>query len=97
MPKQDHALWTVQVNGCEPIRARLGAGREALVNSERVRVESISGLNLNVRNVAALEVLAELFGKAALKAGDEIELAVSLVTHGRAYTMEWRGKFRLRE
>ena len=97
VPKQDRALWTVLVNGCEPIRARLGAGREALVNSERVRLESISGLNLNVRNVAALEVPAELFGKAALKAGDEIELAVSLVTHGRAYTMEWRGKFRLRE
>ena len=97
VPKQDRALWTVQVNGSEPIRARLGAGREALVNDERVRLESISGLNLNVRNVAALEVPAELFGKKVLKAGDDIELAVSLVTHGRAYTMEWRGRFTLRE
>jgi hypothetical protein len=97
VPKQDRALWTVQVNGGETIRARLGAGREALVNSERVRLESISGLNLNVRNVAALEVPVELFGKAALKSGDEIDLAVSLVTHGRAYTMEWRGRFTLRE
>ncbi len=97
VPKQDRALWTVQVNGGEPIRARLGAGREALVNNERVRLESISGLNLNVRNVAALEVPTELFGKAWLKAGDEVDLAVSLVTHGRAYTMEWRGRFTLRD
>jgi len=97
VPKQDRALWTVQVNGGEPIRSRLGAGREALVNNERVRLESISGLNLNVRNVAALEVPSELFGKASLKAGDEIHLAARLVTHGRAYTMEWRGKFTLRE
>lgn len=97
VPKQDRALWTVQVNGGETIRARLGAGREALVNNERVRLESISGLNLNVRNVAALEVPAEMFGQTALKSGDEIDLAVSLVTHGRAYTMEWRGKFALRE
>lgn len=97
VPKQDRALWTAQINGGETIRSRLGAGREALVNHERVRLESISGLNLNVRNVAALEVPAELLGKAALKAGDEIELAVSLVTHGRAYTMEWRGRFTLRE
>jgi hypothetical protein len=27
VPKQDRALWTVQINGCEPVRARLGAGR----------------------------------------------------------------------
>jgi hypothetical protein len=68
-----------------------------LVNNERARLESISGLNLNVRNVAALEVPADIFGKTILKAGDEIELAVSLVTHGRAYTMEWRGRFTLRD
>ena len=67
------------------------------MNNERVRLESISGLNLNVRNVAALEVPTELFGKAWLKAGDEVDLAVSLVTHGRAYTMEWRGRFTLRD
>ena len=97
VPKQDRALWTVQVNGCAPIHARLGAGREALVNNERVRLESISGLNLNVRNIAVLEVPAELSGKANLKVGDEVELKVSLVTHARAYAMEWRGRFRLRD
>lgn len=67
------------------------------MNSERVRLESISGLNLNVRTVAALEVPAEFVGRTALKPGDEIELAVSLLTHGRAYTNEWRGRFPLRE
>jgi hypothetical protein len=44
---------------------------------------------------AAFEVPAELLGETALKAGDEIELRTSLVTHGRAYTVEWRGRFTL--
>jgi len=97
VPKQDRARWTVQVNGSEPIRARLGAGREALVNTDRVRLECLSGLNLNVRNVAALEIPAILLGETELKAGDSIELATSLLTHARAYSVEWRGSFTLRE
>lgn len=97
VPKQDRALWTVQVNGCDPILARLGAGREALVNNERVRLECLSGLNLNVRNIAAMEIPVREFGRAGLKAGDEIDLVVSLVTHARAYTMTWRGRFTLHE
>ncbi len=97
IPKVDRAQWTVQVNGGEPVRARLGAGREALVNNPAVRLECLSGLNLNVRNVAALEVPSSLFGKGTLKAGDEIDLTVGLVTHGRAYSVEWRGRFVLKE
>lgn len=97
VPKVDRAQWTVRVNGGESIRARLGAGREALVNNPAVRLECLSGLNLNVRNVAALEVPSSLLGRGLLNAGDAIDLDVSLTTHGRAYTVEWRGKFVLKE
>jgi hypothetical protein len=68
-----------------------------LINSERVRLESLSGVNLNVRNIAALEIPATTFGADGLKPGDALALEVSLVTHGRAYTIEWTGQFRLRD
>ena len=97
VPKMDRALWTIRVDGRVPVHARIGAGREALVDEERVRLESLSGLNLNVRNVAAMELPAALLGRAGFKAGDEIELDVSLLTHARAYRMEWKGRFRLAE
>jgi hypothetical protein len=95
IPKQDRALWTVRLAGGNAVQARLGAGREPLINDRRVRVENLSGVELNVRNIAALRIPAELFGKKILAAGDEIELESSLDTHFRASRVEWRGKFRL--
>lgn len=71
VPKVDRALWTVRVDGRAPIHARIGAGREALVDEEKVRLESLSGLNLNVRNVAAMELPAAFLGRAGFKAGDD--------------------------
>lgn len=97
VPKIDRSLWTVQINGRDVARARLGAAREALVSDARVRVENISGLNLHVRNIAAMEVPAKVFGKDELRSGDSIELDCTLLTHCGAYRMEWRGRFTLRE
>lgn len=97
VPKADRALLAVRLNGRDIIRARLGAGREPLANEPRVRIENASGMGHNVSNVAALEIPAELFSQDRLKAGEELELDCSLDAHGRAYRVEWRGKYRLVE
>jgi len=96
VPKADRALWTVQINGSEPIRARLGAGREPIVSDPTVRLRNLSGLDLNVRNVAILEVPMARFGTQEFLAGDRIELSISLLSHAQAYRAEWNGKFVLK-
>jgi hypothetical protein len=95
VPKSDRPLWTVRMGGREIVRARIGAGREPLVSDPRVRVENLSGLNLNVRNIAAMELPAKLLGIDQLKAGDTVELDCTLLTHCRAYRMQWKGTFTL--
>jgi hypothetical protein len=97
VPKIDRALWTVRTGGREIVHARIGAGREPLVSDPRVRVENLSGLNLNVRDIAAMELPAELVGKDQFKAGDTVELECTLLTHCGAYRFEWEGAFTLRE
>lgn len=96
IPEEDRAFWTVRINDCAPIHVRLGADREAAVDNETVRVASIPGINLNPRNVAAIEVPAELFGLSSLRSGDPVKLDVTLATHGRAYSVSWQGQFALR-
>ena len=95
VPKDERALWTVTVRDGEAIRARIGAGREAIVNDPSVRLENLSGSNLNVRNVAIVELPAERFGKERLRAGDTIDLNTTLLTHAQAYRVEWNGTFKL--
>ena len=85
----------MQVNDGEPLRARIGAGREPLVNDPAVRVENLSGVDLNVRNIAAVELPARRAGVASFKAGDTVRLAVTLRTHLGAYQVAWRGTFPL--
>jgi hypothetical protein len=97
VPKIDRALWTVKIGGRKIVHARVGSGREPLISDPRVRVENLSGVDLAVRNVAAMELPAELLGKDALKAGDSIELECSLDTHCAAYRIEWKGTFVLSE
>lgn len=97
VPKADRALWTVRVGGREVVRARIGAQREALVSDPRVRVENLSGVNLQVRNIAAMELPLSVLERGGFKAGDSLELNVSLRTHAGAYLMEWKGAFTLRE
>jgi hypothetical protein len=95
VPKIDRALWSVETSGAT-VQARIGAEREPVVNDTGVRVENQSGINLNVHNIAIMEVPAQRFGKKRFRRGDRIDLASTLVTHARAYRFEWRGQFTLR-
>lgn len=92
----DRPEWTVLVKGTDrPIRARIGVGREPVVDAPGIRIVNRSGLNGDVRNIAGMELPAHFFGRRQFRAGDTIELASTLLTHCRAYRMEWRGHFTL--
>jgi hypothetical protein len=95
VPKIDRALWTIETPASK-IEARIGAGREPLINDESIRIENQSGLNLNVHNIAIIEIPAAHFAKQKFSRGDKIDLNTTLVTHARAYRYEWRGTFTLR-
>jgi hypothetical protein len=93
----DRSEWIVSISGStKPIRGRIGAGLEPIVDEPTVRMMNLSGLNGNLRNIACMELPAKLFGKDRFKAGDTIEFASTLFTHCRAYRMEWQGRFALR-
>jgi len=92
----DRAEWTVSLGqGAPPIRARIGADREPIVDQPSVRIVNISGLNGSFRNIAGMELPAELFGQNRFKAGDQIEFASTFASHCRAYRAEWKGRFTL--
>lgn len=95
VPKEDRSLWTVAANGFTA-RSRLGAGKEATVSDPDLRVESLSGHQLNVRNIAILEIPAVRLGKTKLQPGDQVDLEVELFTHARAYRVFWKGQYALR-
>src|SRR5262249_48690324 len=97
VPKNDRPLWTVAVPDREPVRARLGGGREPIVSDPTVRLQNLSGLNANVRNVAALELPASRFGRERFQAGDVVQFSSTLLSHGQAYRVEWQGRFTLRQ
>jgi len=59
-------------------------------------VLNLSGVNLDVRNIACLELPARLFGRPRLRSGDTVEFAASFASHAQAYRVEWRGTFTLR-
>lgn len=94
VPKQDRALWTIHA-GNEPIRARIGAQREPLINDGSIRIENQSGVNLNVHNIAIIEIPAARFGRKRFSHGDHVLLHTTLETHARAYSQEWKGEFTL--
>lgn len=50
---------------------------------------NLSGINGNVRNIAAMELPARVFGKKRFKAGDVISFSSTFLTHCRAYHVEW--------
>jgi hypothetical protein len=95
VPKNERALWTVKPGGGHEIRARIGAGREAITSDPDVRLENLSGLNLNVRNLAIVELPAARFGRKRFRAGDTVEFSSTLLTHAQAYRVEWNGMFKL--
>jgi hypothetical protein len=91
----DRARWTFSIPDLDPIECRIGAGLEPEVSTGGVRIVNASGVNLNVRNISALQLPATLFHRSRFRAGDVIEFSSVLVTHGRAYRTEWGGRFRL--
>jgi hypothetical protein len=97
VPASDRAEWLVSITGAtKPIRGRIGAGLEPIVDDPAIRIVNISGVNGNVRNIACMELPAKLFGQQRFKPGDAIEFASTLFTHCRAYRVDWKGKFMLR-
>src|SRR5262249_45650198 len=95
VPKSDRALWVVELPGCEPLRFRLGAGRDPIANDPSVRVEHLSGVNLTVRSVTAIALPAARWGRKSFRAGDKIQLKSIFCTHGQSYRMDWSGSFTL--
>ena len=57
---------------------------------------NLSGVNLDVRNIACLELPARLFGRPRFRSGETIDLNSTLSSHGQAYRVEWSGQFTLR-
>lgn len=93
----ERSEWVVSIPGLpNPIHARTGAGMEPIVDAPSVRILNISGINGRVRNIAALELPAKLFGKEQFRRGDSVELNSVFITHGRAYRVSWSGRFVLR-
>ncbi len=93
VPEADRPLLTIEPKGSAAIRARIGAGQKPTISDRNIRVENLSGVKLNVRNIAIVELPAAQFGKEKLAAGDAVDLNVALDTHARAYRVEWRGHF----
>ncbi len=92
----DRAEWIVSIGGQDkPLRARLGAGLEPVVDEPAVRLANSSGINGNFRNIACMEIPARLFGQDRFKRGDRIELNSTFFTHCRAYRVEWQARLTL--
>jgi hypothetical protein len=97
IPEIDRALWTLRVNGGEPISVRVGGGKEPATSELSIGIKSISGLYHDVRCITVIELESQYFGKKNLQPGDQIELNTSFVSHGRAYRVDWRGALTLSE
>ena len=92
----DRAEWTVSIGGTNKrIQARLGPGGPAVCDEPAGRLVNLSGIYMNTRNIAALELPAKLFGKTRFHRGDTVEFDSSFFTHCRAEQVEWKGKFTL--
>jgi len=98
VPEVDRAQWHVAIGQTRPpIHVRLGPGGPPACDEPAARIVNLSGVYMNTRNIAALELPAKLFGKARFKPDDTIELDSTFFTHCRADRVEWKGKFRLRD
>src|SRR5262249_51231424 len=98
VPEMDRAQWMVRLGQTNnPIHIRLGPGGAPVCDEPTARIANLSGVYMNTRNIAALELPAKLFGKVRLKPGDTIELNSTFLSHCRADRVEWKGTFTLRE
>lgn len=96
--ENDRSEWRVKLGPSgKEIRARIGAGWAATVDQAHVQVVTVLGKDLRTRNVAAMRLPARLFETAAFHAGDKVEFSSVLDAYLRAYHMEWKGSFTLRD
>ena len=93
----ERAEWSVSIHDSgQSIHGRIGAGMEPILDEPSARAVNLSGINGNVRNIAAMELPARLFGKKQFKAGDAINFSSTFLTHCRAYRVEWNATLVLR-
>ena len=98
IPEADRAQWIVSLGGTnQPIHVRLGPGGPPIYDEPAVRLVNLSGEYMSTRNIAAIELPAEQFGKRRFRAGDTIEFDSTFFTQCRADRVQWKGKFTLRE
>jgi len=95
IPEIDRAEWIASVAGGKPIHVRLGPGGPPACDEPSARVVNLSGVYMNTRNIAAIELPAKLFGKTRFRRGDSIEFGSTFFTQGRGERVEWKGKFTL--
>lgn len=97
VPESDRSEWVVRTaRNRRTIRARIGAGVPVVVDDPSVRVVHLSGVDLNTRCIAAMELPARLFGRSKFESGDRVGFSSTLRTHCRTYRTDWHGTFTLR-
>ena len=89
-PDADRAVWRIKLGVAEVITVRLGGGRPPVASDPALRVECLSGLDQDVRLIAAIQIPADRMGRDRLEQGDAIDLESSLVTHGGVHEYQWQ-------
>jgi hypothetical protein len=98
LPEADRAVWTVSIGATKKsVHSRLGPGGPPVCDEPTARLVNLSGIYMNTRNIAAIELPAKLFGKTQFKSGDSIHFSSTLLTHACADRVDWKGKFTLRD
>ena len=98
VPEVDRAEWLVSIGEEQkPIRVRLGPGGPPVCSEPAARTVNLSGVYMNTRNIAAVELPAKLFGKARFQSGESIEFGSTFFTHCQADCVRWKGKFTLHD
>jgi hypothetical protein len=96
VPAVDRAEWIISPGEpAQAIHVRLGPGAPPSCDDKTVRVVNLSGVYMNTRNIAAMELPAKLFGKKEFGPGDTIEFDSTYFTQCRADRVEWKSRFTL--
>jgi hypothetical protein len=98
VPELDRAEWVVAIGESrKPIHIRLGPGASPLCDDPAARIVNLSGVYMNTRNIAAVELPAKMFGRARFESGDSVEFTSTFFTHCRAERVEWKARFTLKQ
>jgi hypothetical protein len=95
VPEVDRAEWIVEAGKGKPIRVRLGPFATPKSSEPSTRIVNLANIYLNTRNVAALELPAQLLGRTRFRPGDSIQLSSTFFSHARADRVDWQGTFTL--